>query len=142
MRAWSASAVAQQEQFLARLAAVMRSNGVKAVSGSETRTRSTGRLISLAAICASAVFNPWPISTELVSTFKLPSALSLTVEVEVVGVAMHFRHRLTRGERIALLQNVFEPDLQRINPEGVSDNIHLRFMRPGYLGDTVTAKGC
>ena len=77
-------------QKVARLAAVMRSNGVKAVSGSETRTRRTGNPISSAAICASAVLAPWPISTELVKTFKLPSALSLMLAVDVVGVAMPF----------------------------------------------------
>ena len=75
-------------QNVARLAAVIRSNGVKAVSGSETRTRFTGNPASLAAICARAVFRPWPISTELVRTFRLPSELSLMLAVDVVGVAM------------------------------------------------------
>src|ERR1051326_2231724 len=41
-----------------------------------------------AAITAIAVLRPWPISTELVRTFKLASSLSLTMAVDVEGVTV------------------------------------------------------
>jgi hypothetical protein len=78
----TAARIARPIEFVVRLAALIWSHGVFAVSGVETRTRSTGSVASCAAIWASAVSAPWPISTLLVCTFRLPSTLSLTKLVE------------------------------------------------------------
>ncbi len=58
------------------------------MSGSETATIRTGRLRRSPARIASAVFSPWPISTALVSTSRLPSSLSLAEAVDVEGVTV------------------------------------------------------
>jgi hypothetical protein len=78
------------------------SNGVTDVSGSETRTSASGSPASSAAISASVVFAPCPISTVLVSTFRLSSALSLTVAADEVGVAMPLIVALMPFARIRL----------------------------------------
>ena len=69
----TAARIARPIEFVLRLAAVIWSHGVEAVSGVETRTLSSGRPASWAAIWASTVSEPWPISTVLVSTLRLPS---------------------------------------------------------------------
>ena len=73
-------------QYVERLALVCWSYGVIAVSGARDPHLSTGTPSRSAARMASAVWTPWPISTELVSTLRLPSSFSLTVAVEVDGV--------------------------------------------------------
>ena len=70
------------------------------MSGSETWTWLNGTFPSAAAIWAREVFAPWPISTVLVNTFRLPSGLSFTVTVDVVGVAMPFMIALNPFARI------------------------------------------
>ena len=64
--------------LVVRLAPVIWSHGVVSVSGVDTRTRDTGTVASSAAIWASTVSAPWPISTLPVSTLSDPSPLSFT----------------------------------------------------------------
>ncbi len=42
--------------------------------------------MALAAICANTVFAPWPSSTLLVKTLRLPSSLIFSAAAEVEGV--------------------------------------------------------
>ena len=64
--------------FVVRGAADIWSHGVTAVSGVETRTRlDVGASASCAAIWASAVNEPWPISTVPVRTLRRPVGVEL-----------------------------------------------------------------
>ncbi len=84
-----------------RLELVVWSYGVIAVSGVAIVTRASGTASTSAAICASIVRAPWPISTVLASTVTLPSACSRTMASDTLGAIDAFSIAATPRARSA-----------------------------------------
>ena len=49
--------------------------------------------------------------------------------------------QITRGEQFAPAQQIFEPQLQRVEAQALRHDVHLRLVGPGELRHTVTTEG-